>query len=123
MAKSEPERAEGWKERRANAQAAKGALARAEMDEITGRNLSAEVVPATDADLVGLAVLFVGCLAENPPHLRDWFKMYARVDDDGSGTSRPSPPLAHGYGSAHQLGSAWHSSQRILSHCGISKLV
>ena len=78
-----------WKEKLAAEKAAEGAAARADMDEKVGRadNKRFEGITKAEPDAVlDLSkMLNAEMAASTQPHLQDWFKMFAKIDDDGSG--------------------------------------
>ena len=78
-----------WKEKLAAEKAAEGAAARADMDEKVGRadNKRFEGITKAEPDAVlNLSkMLNAEMAASTQPHLNDWFKMFTKIDDDGSG--------------------------------------
>ena len=78
-----------WQEKLAADKAAEGAAARADMDEKVGRadnkRLAGIVKAEPDAVLCLSKMLNAEMAASSQPHLQDWFKMFGKIDDDGSG--------------------------------------
>ena len=78
-----------WQEKLAADKAAAGAAARADMDEKVGRadNKRFEGIAPAGADAVlDLSKMLNAEMAVGAePHMQDWFKMFAKIDEDGSG--------------------------------------
>jgi len=60
-----------------------------DLDKRSGRDIRrrlAEVVPASEAELLELSALFNETLAMFPdPNAREWFRLFKHLDDDGTG--------------------------------------
>ena len=92
MRKGEPEKGPTWKERRQAQKAKEGAAVRAENDERVGKALNeqfAGIEAASDEALTALSQKMNAKLQDSAifpdPNARDWFKLFAHIDDDGSG--------------------------------------
>ena len=83
-----PEEGPTWQERLQAAKDAEGQAARDDMDKRVGRDMNkkfAGIAPASPAAVLDLSKMINAEMATQPKHLRDWFRMFQKMDEDGSG--------------------------------------
>ena len=83
-----PEEGPTWQERLQAAKDAEGQAARDDMDKRVGRDMNkkfAGIAAASPAAVLDLSKMINAEMGTQPKHLRDWFRMFQKMDEDGSG--------------------------------------
>jgi len=83
-----PAAGETWQERLKADKDAEGQATRDYLAKTSGKDLAAkfaDVDAADDETVTNISKLVNEQMLGQPPYLRDWFKMFAEVDKDGSG--------------------------------------